>query len=60
MLDALKHQCLAEGCTTRPTFGIPDGRPLFCAKHKEDGMEDVVNSKCAAGVCLLPCALCVT
>ena len=45
------RNCAADGCTKRPSYGLPGGRPTHCAKHKEDGMVDVISPRCAADGC---------
>ena len=42
-----RSQCAFEGCTKTANFGMPGGRATHCATHKEDGMVDVKNPRCA-------------
>ena len=35
-----------EKCKTHAYFNIPGEKPLYCAKHRKEGMEDVLNKKC--------------
>jgi hypothetical protein len=42
-----KAICQHEDCNIRSSFGSPDDRkPRYCAKHKLDGMVDVISRRC--------------
>ncbi|CAM9845306.1 unnamed protein product [Ectocarpus sp. 13 AM-2016] len=43
--------CEADGCMTRPHYGVDGGRARFCCKHKLDWMVDVLNKRCAMKGC---------
>ncbi|CAM9181478.1 unnamed protein product, partial [Hapterophycus canaliculatus] len=43
--------CEADGCRTRPHYGVEGERARFCRKHKLDGMVDVLNRRCVAEGC---------
>ena len=45
------RQCQEDACTKKPTFGKTGGRPLYCQKHRLDGMIDVVTRLCEAPDC---------
>ena len=38
--------CKEKYCKIRPTFNIKGENPLYCSKHKKDGMINVVSKKC--------------
>ena len=47
-----KPTCAYEGCTKFPSFNIEGKKPLYCAKHKLEGMIYVIkNKKCAYEKC---------
>eukprot|EP00903_Cladosiphon_okamuranus_P012092 g11351.t1 len=43
--------CEADGCRTRPHYGMEGGRARFCSTHRLSGMVDVLNRRCSAGGC---------
>lgn len=40
-----KH-CIAPGCFTRPSYGMPGSKQSHCAQHKLRGMVDVCSKIC--------------
>jgi hypothetical protein len=36
----------SQECNKRAVYGFAKGKPLFCVKHKEGGMINVVNPRC--------------
>lgn len=52
LVDVMGKKCKADGCTTRPTYGIAVGTsPSHCATHgKELGMVPTDSRKCAVPV----------
>jgi hypothetical protein len=44
--------CIENGCETRCVFGTYNGPPVFCSKHKKNGMVDVKNKRCSIDFCL--------
>lgn len=47
MVD-VKHKtslCISEGCTTRASFGVINGIPEYCKKHKTSAMSLLIYSK---------------
>jgi hypothetical protein len=51
MRNVVSKQCVANGCETRPTFGLYGGSPTHCGAHKSGDMIDVVHIKCAKSDC---------
>jgi len=47
----MSQKCLFDGCKIHPYFGLELGKPVFCSKHKEEGMLDVKNKKCPFNDC---------
>ncbi|KAK9843450.1 hypothetical protein WJX81_003124 [Elliptochloris bilobata] len=48
----MKSRCHFENCRTWAYFNLPGSqRGMFCARHKSEGMVDVVNRLCAAEGC---------
>jgi len=43
--------CKEDGCKTRPIFNFKGGKAMLCFAHKQDGMVDVKNKKCAYENC---------
>ena len=46
MVDTNSKFCEISHCNRIPSYGDEWKKPRCCVKHKEDGMEDVVNKKC--------------
>jgi hypothetical protein len=47
MINSKSKNCLYEGCKLRPTFNKEgDKIPLYCAKHKLDGMIGIFIRRC--------------
>ena len=43
----MSRKCKFKGCNTQPYFNTPGKTSgLYCAKHREDGMENVTHKKC--------------
>lgn len=36
-------QLIVRRCDTRPHYGYPDGRGVFCVAHKKEGMIHLLN-----------------
>lgn len=55
MIDVI-HQfniCSYDGCNTRPIYNYKgEDKGLYCVKHKNLNMVDVINKKCRANLCL--------
>tara|TARA_Y100000389_G_scaffold40620_1_gene35200 strand:- start:43806 stop:44525 length:720 start_codon:yes stop_codon:yes gene_type:complete len=60
MVDVLHSVCIGKdfkdgeyvGCETRPSFNYEGNKtPLYCTKHKDDEMVDVVNKICSEELC---------
>jgi hypothetical protein len=40
-------RCFRKDCKTLPSYNKEgEKKPLYCAKHKLDGMEDIINKRC--------------
>jgi hypothetical protein len=46
MCNVVSKKCMYEGCITQPCYNFQDNSPIYCAKHKKEGMIDLVNKKC--------------
>jgi EsV-like protein len=58
IIDVKHTKCLDKDCNIRPSFNYPDEEiPIYCAKHKSDGMVDLVSSICIEEGCT-KCASC--
>jgi hypothetical protein len=51
MIDVHHPLCLFGACDLRPSYGKERGKPIYCVKHKEDGMYDVVSRLCSEKGC---------
>lgn len=45
-LSKMPNFCIEEGCNTRSSQGYDGGKPQYCAKHKKEGMVNVVSARC--------------
>lgn len=39
--------CNHDGCSTKASFGIVRGSPMYCKSHKPEHMENVISGRCA-------------
>lgn len=51
--DQDTRMCTQDGCTKIASFGGEDGKRLFCATHKDHGMEHLVARKCKHDGCTI-------
>ncbi len=40
----VRDLCVANGCTTRPVFGISNSKPTHCGEHKESNHVDIIKN----------------
>jgi hypothetical protein len=53
MIDVKSRRCQSAGCTTQPSFNLPnESQGLYCSKHKQDGMIDIKNHRCQSAGCI--------
>lgn len=43
--------CIEDNCKTQCFFGPSNGNPIFCSKHKKEGMVDNASKKCLTSDC---------
>jgi hypothetical protein len=47
IINVIKPHCTGENCTTKPIFNKEgETKGLFCAKHKDDDMINVLDKRC--------------
>jgi hypothetical protein len=53
MIDVVNRKCEHEGCSTQPSYNLPNEKKgRFCKKHAKEGMINVVeNRKCQTHLC---------
>jgi hypothetical protein len=50
-MDDLLSGCSVEGCRKIPSFGYEGERATRCARHRQEGMENVLSRRCEAEGC---------
>jgi EsV-1-7 cysteine-rich motif len=43
--------CKEENCTTRATYGLKEKQPIYCSKHKQSNMYNVIQKICKEQDC---------
>jgi hypothetical protein len=51
MVDVVSKRCIHAECKILPCYNIEGKKPLYCGKHKLDGMVDVKNKICKSSWC---------
>jgi hypothetical protein len=46
MVNVKDPKCIEENCSTRPTYGLPNGKATYCSIHKKDNMVNLKSPKC--------------
>lgn len=47
----MRKACAGEQCDRHAYYGVPGGKPIFCALHKEVGYVNVHNKMCSRQGC---------
>ena len=42
-----KNQCRQDGCNKQSTYAFEGNKPQFCGQHRQSGMFNVRNKRCA-------------
>ena len=50
-VNVVNKLCGQDGCTTRPTYGLPGGKRMRCVSHATPDMVDVTNKRCEQDGC---------
>jgi hypothetical protein len=56
MKDLLHKKCEFSGCNINPSFNFPMKNPVYCFKHKKEGMINVKTKYC----CHKGCKICAS
>ena len=51
MVNVKDPQCIEENCSTRPTYGLPNGKATYCSTHKKENMINLKSPKCKQENC---------
>jgi hypothetical protein len=51
MVNVVSKTCEEKDCKTIPIYNIEGKRPLYCSKHKKEGMVNVANKTCEEKDC---------
>lgn len=47
----MRKSCAGEGCERHAYYGLPGGKPVYCALHKDVGYVNVHNKMCSRQGC---------
>ena len=52
MINVKEPRCIEDNCSTRPNYGLPNGKPTHCSTHKKENMINLYSKKCLFENCM--------